>query len=133
MRVLLAVTLLAVLATSAFAQNSCGSGNPCGGGSNPYDIPTACSMYNGWSQDCCECIAQNESGGNLSACNLNNNNTYDVGFWQINSSNWNACSGGNAPCDINSNLQCAIDIWNWGSQTWQYWSTCSGCGCCNSS
>jgi hypothetical protein len=34
-----------------------------------------------------------ESGGNGHAVNQNSGGSYDVGLWQINDYNWNACSG----------------------------------------
>ncbi len=96
-----------------------------------------------------------ESSGNANAANYNSNGachasvrlfgeraglvrggkvdcagSYDVGAWQINSSNWASCSGGNPPCDMNDNLACAIKVWNWGGGSFRYWSTCSQCGAC---
>jgi len=73
-----------------------------------------------------------ESGGNANAANENSGGSYDIGLWQINSGNWASCSGGSAPCDPSTNLKCAEMIWGWGGDTWKYWSTCGGCGCCNS-
>lgn len=62
----------------------------------------------------CKCIISHESGGNGNAVNYNGGQSsaylWDVGLWQINSYNWNACSGGSAPCDPNKNLQCGE--WN---------------------
>lgn len=95
------------------------------------DIDSWCSQYDGWSQECCQCIAQHESGGDSHACNANTNGSIDVGLWQINSSNWSSCSGGNPPCDPSDNLSCAQDIFNWGGNTWKYWSTCGMCNCCD--
>jgi hypothetical protein len=75
----------------------------------------------------CQCIMSHESGGNGNAVNENSNGSFDVGLWQINDYNWNACSGykfyhivimskvihpihilyrGGAPCDGNTNLNC---------------------------
>jgi hypothetical protein len=34
-----------------------------------------------------------ESSGNANAMNENSDGSYDVGLWQINDYNWNACSG----------------------------------------
>eukprot|EP00597_Dinobryon_sp_UTEXLB2267_P014693 CAMPEP_0170106608 /NCGR_PEP_ID=MMETSP0020_2-20130122/5488_1 /TAXON_ID=98059 /ORGANISM="Dinobryon sp., Strain UTEXLB2267" /LENGTH=77 /DNA_ID=CAMNT_0010330993 /DNA_START=221 /DNA_END=454 /DNA_ORIENTATION=- len=74
-----------------------------------------------------------ESGGNANAVNQNTGGSYDVGLWQINDFNWNACSSGKAPCDMTANLNCAIAVYGWGGKTWKNWSTCSKCGCCSSS
>jgi hypothetical protein len=93
-----------------------------------------------------------ESGGNGNAANYNSNGkwcgwwgvdgryerarglwsagSYDVGAWQINSSNWASCSGGKAPCDMDTNLDCAIKVWTWGDKSFKLWSTCSQCGAC---
>lgn len=49
---------------------------------------------------------------------------------QVNTQNWNSCSGGNPPCDGSVNLSCAIDVWRWGGGTFKLWSTCGGCGAC---
>lgn len=89
-----------------------------------------CSKYNDWSQRCCQCIAEHESGGNAHAQNHNTNGSNDIGVWQINDVNWNSCNGGRAPCDANENLRCAHQIWAGRSGTWAAWSTCSICGCC---
>jgi hypothetical protein len=101
--------LFAVIAAASAAYCS-----TCGGASYT-DISKACSQFSGWSQSCCQCIAQHESGGNLHACNQNTDGSKDVGLWQINDRNWSACNGGSAPCDLSSNLRCAIDVWKWGS------------------
>lgn len=129
------IFLLCALLAYIYTVNAsgCGGNNPCGTDSNYVDISNWCSQYDGWSMDCCSCIASHESGGDANACNLNTNGSYDIGVWQINDSNWSSCSGGNAPCDPNDNLQCAIDVFNWGGQTWKFWATCSQCGCCDSS
>jgi hypothetical protein len=92
------------------------------------DIATWCSKHS-WSQSCCKCIVSHESGGNAHAMLYNTNHTFDVGFWQINQSNWSSCSGGKAPCDLTSNLNCAIKVYEWGGHTWKLWSTHSACGC----
>ncbi len=142
MRALAAAFLvIALLAGSAMAD-TCGGNCPsddcpsgqcqCGTSTNYVDVSSYCSSYSGWTQACCECIANAESGGNANAENYNSNGSYDIGLYQINDVNWNSCSGGSAPCDPNTNLQCAQAVWNWGSQTWRLWSTCGGCGCCDS-
>eukprot|EP00744_Colponema_vietnamica_P004112 GILI01006191.1.p1 GENE.GILI01006191.1~~GILI01006191.1.p1 ORF type:complete len:141 (-),score=34.31 GILI01006191.1:220-642(-) len=139
MRALTVGIIAAALAVSATA-NTCG-GNcpsndcpscPCGTASEPVNIASACSAFSGWSQSCCECIVRHESSGNAHAANHNSNGSFDVGVWQVNNVNWNACNGGNAPCDVESNRKCAIEVWKWGSNTWRLWSTCGACGCCNS-
>eukprot|EP00692_Jakoba_bahamiensis_P001569 EC685316.1.p2 GENE.EC685316.1~~EC685316.1.p2 ORF type:complete len:140 (+),score=37.15 EC685316.1:54-473(+) len=129
-----AVAVLCMLACALVAHEVAAQGYcaTCGSSSSYTDINAACSQYSGWSQQCCTCIANAESSGNLNACNLNNNGSTDVGLWQVNSSNWDACNGGSPPCSLSANLQCAIQVWQWGGNTWQYWSTCSQCGCCNS-
>ncbi|KAJ4459179.1 putative Ctype lysozyme/alpha-lactalbumin superfamily protein [Paratrimastix pyriformis] len=121
-----------VSANELIPHNETNSGCSTCGGASYTDISSACSRYSGWSQSCCECIAQHESGGNYHACNVNSNGSTDVGLWQVNSMNWASCNSGNPPCDISSNLQCAIKVFNWGGNTWKYWSTCGGCGCCGS-
>ena len=94
---------------------------PCGSSSNHQDIATWCSKYS-WNQANCQCIMQNESGGNANAVNQNTGGSYDVGLWQVNDFNWNSCSGGKAPCDPNANLNCGkfINI----SQNTRYLGNC---------
>jgi hypothetical protein len=115
-------------------SDDCPSGNcPCGTSSNYVSPSSYCSQASvGWSQACCNCIANAESGGNANAVNYNDNGSFDVGLYQINDVNWNSCSGGSAPCDPGTNLACAQQIWQWGGSTWRLWSTCGGCGCCSS-
>ena len=133
----LVVATLAASATTAVADrcggncpsNTCPS-CPCGISPKPVNIAQACAAYSGWSQACCQCIAQKESAGNNAAANYNTNGSFDVGLWQINKINWNACAGGGAPCDLNTNRNCAIQVWKWGGNTWRLWSTCGACGCC---
>ncbi len=127
--------LLVLVFTIAFADscggncpsNKCGS-CPCGTTKVMGDINAQCARYS-WNQACCKCIVSHESGGNTKAMLYNTNGTFDVGFWQINQSNWNACSGGHAPCDVDSNLQCAIKVYQWGGNTFKFWSTHTACGC----
>jgi hypothetical protein len=75
-----------------------------------------------------------ESGGNGNAVNYNAGQSssylWDVGLWQINSYNWNSCSGGAAPCSLNTNLECAKKVFQWGGNTFKLWSTCGACGAC---
>ena len=121
--------LALTVAFGAFNETN-GGCSTCGGASY-VNIGTWCSKYSGWSQACCNCIVQKESGGNAHACNKNNNGSIDVGLWQINSINWNSCNGGSAPCTPQANLNCAKKVFNWGGNTWKYWATCGKCGCCN--
>eukprot|EP01102_Stenamoeba_stenopodia_P002777 TRINITY_DN1264_c0_g1_i1.p1 TRINITY_DN1264_c0_g1~~TRINITY_DN1264_c0_g1_i1.p1 ORF type:complete len:159 (-),score=22.18 TRINITY_DN1264_c0_g1_i1:87-563(-) len=109
-------------------SNDC-PGCPCGDTRSTVSISSICSKY-GWSQSCCECIVSHESGGDANAANYNSNGSYDIGVFQINSVNWNDCSGGKAPCDVTTNLNCAIQVWKWGGNSFKLWSTCGGCGCC---
>mmetsp|Transcript_792 Transcript_792/g.995 ORF Transcript_792/g.995 Transcript_792/m.995 type:complete len:147 (-) Transcript_792:63-503(-) len=137
--VLLFFTCASALNNSVTPESTCGgncpSGGcpscPCGSTSNKVDIASICSQYSGWSQGCCNCIANAESGGNANAVNYNSGGTYDVGLFQINDFNWDSCSGGLAPCNVQTNLGCAKTIFGWGGKTWKYWSTCSACGCCS--
>ena len=104
---------------------------PCGLQPSYADIKEWCAKYH-WNQENCECIMLNESVGNANAVNQNYDGTYDVGLWQIDTVNWNACNGGRTPCDPTENLNCAIDIYQWGGNTWQLWATCGMCNACNS-
>ena len=129
------VILLALVLAIVFADTcggNCPSGRcpscPCGTDRAMADIGEWCGKY-GWNQACCRCIVSHESGGNSHAMLFNTNGSYDVGFWQINDFNWNACNGGNPPCDLQSNLNCAIKVYQWGGNTWKFWSTHSACGC----
>jgi hypothetical protein len=93
---------------------------PCGTNTNYQDIASWCAQHS-WNQVCtlnlrdksyipyrplinipyracvaqanCQCIMSHESGGNANAVNQNSGGSYDVGLWQINDYNWNACSG----------------------------------------
>ena len=134
------LTLLAIFCFTIILADNCGGNCPsgscdtchCGYSPSYVDIASACASFGGWSQSCCECIARAESGGNANAQLHNTNDSDDVGLWQINSFNWNSCSGGNAPCDVGVNLACARKVWGWGGNSWKYWSTCGQCGCCSS-
>eukprot|EP01113_Clastostelium_recurvatum_P037146 TRINITY_DN53_c1_g1_i1.p1 TRINITY_DN53_c1_g1~~TRINITY_DN53_c1_g1_i1.p1 ORF type:complete len:153 (+),score=29.53 TRINITY_DN53_c1_g1_i1:22-480(+) len=147
--VLVLVALIGSVAAGAYAPgmtianatsplNTCGGncpsndcpGCPCGTTRSVQDPVAMCAKYSGWNQACCQCIVRHESGGNANAANYNSNASYDVGVWQVNTVNWNSCSGGRAPCDIETNLQCAIKVWQWGGNSFKLWSTCGGCGCC---
>jgi len=128
-----------VNATGSTCGGNCPGGDcpscPCGTTKNVLDISSWCAKYS-WNQANCKCIMSKESGGNANAVNYNGGQSsaylWDVGLWQVNSYNWNACSGGGAPCDPNKNLQCAIDVYKWGGNTWKLWSTCGACGACGS-
>ena len=114
-------------------SNDCPAGKClCGTDRAPTDVAAYCGKFDGWSQECCKCIANAESGGNAHAENYNDNGSFDIGLYQINDVNWNSCSGGKAPCDPETSLECAKKVWSWGSNTWRLWSTCTKCGCCNS-
>ncbi len=98
--------ILALIIAFAFADScggNCPSGGcpscPCGTQRATADIGAWCARYS-WGQDCCRCIVSHESGGNANAMLFNTNGSFDVGFWQVNSFNWNACSGGNPPCGL---------------------------------
>ena len=125
--------VLAALAAAVTAEctNSTNAGCSTCGSASYVTISTWCSKYSGWSQSCCKCIVQAESGGNLHACNKNSNGSIDVGLWQINSGNWASCNGGNPPCDTSSNLFCAKKLFQGGGNTWKHWPSCSSCGCCS--
>jgi len=104
----------------------------CGSSTNFVDVATYCGKYSDWTQSCCECIVSHESSGNANAENYNTNDSTDIGLFQINSVNWSSCSSSQAPCNPTTNTECAHLVWQWGGNTWKYWSTCGGCGCCNS-
>lgn len=135
------VVLLVLISTvmSVSGTTTCGGNCPggcddcyCGNTSNYQSISYWCGMYSGWNQSSCECIMKAESGGNANAVNMNSGGSYDVGLWQINSVNWPSCSAGKAPCSSSENLACAIKVFQWGGNTWKLWSTCRGCGVCDS-
>jgi len=142
MKLLIGTVVLVALAVTIVRADNCGGNCPsddcpagdcvCGDSTNYVDPSTYCQTYTGWSEQCCECIANAESGGNTNAVNYNDDGSTDAGLFQINSVNWNDCSGGNAPCGPNTNTGCAIKVWQWGGSTWSLWSTCGACGCCNS-
>jgi hypothetical protein len=103
---------------------------PCGSTPSPQNIAAICAQYSGWSQSCCECIVTHESSGNANAVNYNENGSYDIGVFQVNTVNWASCSGGAPPCNVATNLACAIKVFGWGGNSFKYWSTCGACGCC---
>ena len=70
---------------------------PCGTTKNIQDIGGWCSKYF-WNQACCKCIVSHESGGNANAMHFSENQTFDIGLFQINKIHWAACNQGNTPC-----------------------------------
>ena len=132
MKIIVLICLIFALAFADTCGGNCPSGKcpscPCGTSKLMADITGWCAKYN-WNQACCKCIVSHESGGNAHAMLYNTNNTYDVGFWQINQVNWGQCNGGSAPCDLQPNLNCAIKVYGWGGNTWKLWSTHTACGC----
>ena len=130
--------LLLLVISNVFCSNCGGNcpGNncpscPCGTTRSPVDIAGVCKRHS-WTQNCCQCIVKNESGGNANAACYNTNGTFDVGVFQVNKINWSHCSGGNPPCNVDTNVRCAIMVYNWGGKTWKYWSTAKKCGCATS-
>eukprot|EP00347_Sterkiella_histriomuscorum_P009418 403341290 len=132
------IVLVIALGLSLVLANSCGGNCPsgrcndckCGSAPAKVDIAAACARNSGWSQTCCKCIIEHESGGNSHAQLHNTNGSDDVGLWQVNSMNWASCNGGAAPCTVDANLACAKKVFAWGGNTWKLWSTCGACGCC---
>eukprot|EP00830_Metopus_es_P005510 TRINITY_DN152_c0_g1_i7.p1 TRINITY_DN152_c0_g1~~TRINITY_DN152_c0_g1_i7.p1 ORF type:complete len:158 (+),score=20.75 TRINITY_DN152_c0_g1_i7:64-537(+) len=132
------LVLFFLMVLTAIYADSCGgncpSGRcprcPCGTVPHKIDIAAICQKHS-WSQKCCQCIVQHESGGNEKATGYNTNGSFDVGVFQINQMNWGSCSGGEPPCDAERNLKCAIKVYQWGGNTWKLWSTAKGCGCAN--
>jgi len=123
------------------SNSNCGGNCPgnncdncwCGSSKNVISaaaIANVCAGYS-WNQACCKCIVSKESGGNLNAVGQNSGVSasykYDVGLFQVNSFNWNACNGGAAPCSQAANFACAKKVYGWGG--WKNWSTGAGCGC----
>jgi len=99
----------------------------CGTDVSYQDATAWCNQFDGWDQQCCECIVEYGS--------LNNSNSVDnvagidyVGLWQIPNTDWD-CASGNPPCDVNVNLQCAIKLWQ-QTDTFTSWLSCGICGCC---
>ena len=129
-----AIIVLAMLVAVIYAENcggNCPSGKcpscPCGTSPLKVDIEATCRKYS-WSQTCCKCIIQKESGGNGHAVNYNTNGSFDVGVFQINKVNW-GCNGGSPPCDVDPNLKCAIKVYQGAGNSWKPWSTAKACGC----
>lgn len=111
MRILLVLGISLTFVNLVFS-NRCG-GNcpsndcvdcPCGTKVNKVNANKYCSIYSKWSQTCCKCIADHESGDNANAVNHNTNDSDDVGLFQINDVNWGSCSGGSAPCNPDINM-----------------------------
>jgi hypothetical protein len=150
MKAVIALVVVAALFAVALAEDdfrpvnttgsTCGGNCPsagcpsckCGTSTNYVNVASYCEKYTDWTQSCCKCIANAESGGNANAENYNTNGSYDIGVWQINDVNWSSCSGGSPPCNPTTNVECAHLVWTWGGKTWKYWSTCGKCGCCSS-
>lgn len=132
MKLFILIVLVFAIAFADTCGGNCPSNRcascPCGTTKVMGDISAQCARYS-WNQACCKCIVSHESGGNTKAMLYNTNGTFDVGFWQINQSNWASCSSGHAPCDVDSNLQCAIKVYQWGGNTFKFWSTHTACGC----
>jgi len=142
------VLLLFVSSLNGANANTCGGncpGNrcsscPCGTSRNVLSdaqIKAFCqhgeNVYGAkWNTDSCLKIAKAESGGNTNAANGNSNGSIDIGLWQINSMNWQSCSGGKAPCSVTDNVACAVKVFEWGGNTWKLWSTCAQLGLCGS-
>lgn len=95
---LMVFTLFAVatFAAAGTCGGNCPSGNcpscPCGSTVSKVDIASWCAKHS-WNQAHCQCIMNAESGGNANAVNYNSDGSFDVGLWQVNKYNWNACSG----------------------------------------
>lgn len=90
------ICVLVTHARADFCGGNCPSGDcpscPCGTTVNKIDIAAWCAKHT-WNRSHCECIMNAESKGNSNSVNYNSDGTYDVGLWQINKYNWNACSG----------------------------------------
>ncbi len=90
------VCIIVTLVSADFCGGNCPSGDcpscPCGTTVNKIDIVAWCAKHT-WNRSHCECIMNAESKGNANSVNYNSDGTYDVGLWQINKYNWNACSG----------------------------------------
>lgn len=127
---------LPVQAQSTTCGGNCPNGCPacpCGIENNIVSIDHYCKFFTGWSQECCQCVGGEFSGGESNAAQYNSNDdSYDVGLYQINDINWGACSEGQPPCDPKTNMECAKKVWNWGGGTWRLWGSCASCGCCDS-
>ena len=134
MKSLLLVLLLGMVLSDKCGGN-CPGGRcpncPCGTSPNRVDVASKCKMHS-WTQKCCVCVVNAESGGNGNAMNYNGNGTFDVGLFQINKVNWGGCSGGSPPCDVSTNVRCAIMVYKGSRNTWNPWSVAGKCGCRNS-
>ena len=131
---IVALAVLMVFVTATTCGGNCPSDDcprcPCGEEPKHFSGSHECGEVGEWSQTCCRCIADHESGDNSHAANYNTNGTFDIGFWQINDIHWGACNDGSAPCGIDNNRSCAHQIWK-ERRNWSPWSTCGGCGCCS--
>ena len=123
--------LIAKSAGQSSCDGNCPKGNCdlcyCGTLQSPQNISYWCDQYS-WNKAFCECIITHESAGNANAINYNaDDNTYDIGLFQINTLNWGFCNSGNPPCAIENNLNCAIDVYKVGQNSFKLWATYSMC------
>ena len=113
-RLLGAFSMVLGLTIALTCGGNCPQGNCsecfCGTTQNVVSTASLCTQYSGWSPSCCNCIANKESHGNTNAQRKDAQGVDFVGLWQINSTNWSQCNGGEAPCDASSNLACAIKV-----------------------
>ena len=137
--ILLMVCALVICTIKVTVENTCGgncpSGTctscPCGTTPSNTSISAACSQYQGWSQDCCECIVLSGSGGNLNAMSYYLlQRAYQVGLWQINQFYWASCNNGSAPCSETANLNCALQVFQMSGDLWKNFPACGACGQC---
>ncbi len=66
-------------------------------------------------------IAEDGGGDPAAMSPKNNNGTFDLGLWQINSSHWASCGGPAALADPANNAACAHMVY--ANQGWCAWST----------
>lgn len=130
MKALLLLLLSISLSKSSTCNGNCPGGGCsvcyCGTTQNYIDIEDICKEHS-WDQSMCQCIVEHESGGNANALNFNeDDSTYDIGVFQINTVNWKINSG-NPPCNVTQNLLCAIEVYKYGDNTFKYWTTYAGC------
>lgn len=101
-------------------SNTCGGNCPsntcdkcwCETNKNMVNISDWCGKHSTWSQQCCKCIVSHESGGNAFAQRQSQNNSVDLGLWQIPGIVWPYCSQGKPPCDAALSLKCALYLYN---------------------
>ena len=81
-----------------------------------------CDKFGTWNCQIALAVARAESGFRAEAFNINNNNTIDVGIFQINSVHFKqpGCSLSEV-IDPYKNVDCAYSIWQ--SSGWGAWST----------